>query len=296
MWMKIVFSLLLLTLLALNFSLGVDAAAMELHDTSFERAMITFGLAKALNGVISLLQGTELSFTPVGVGLTFSIGEILDPLNDLVEQFSWVMLFASISLGLQKFLLLLSGKLFLQIALAASILLSVVFVWMKKTQSSLYFVLSMKLLLLLLLLRFGAVGFVYGSEVIYAHLLQNDYKASASVIQETTTSLEELQKSSSAMVQEKKEGGFFESMSNKYDNLVESLNLSKQLASLQKSLEETSVKIINLITIFILLSVVLPLLYLWFFVVSVKLIFKAKIEEETLYKLFNSAKSRESLQ
>jgi hypothetical protein len=292
MWMKIVFSLLLLTLLALNFSLGVDAAAMELHDASFERAMITFGLAKALNGVISLLQGTQLSFTPVGVGLTFSIGEILDPLNDLVEQFSWVMLFASISLGLQKFLLLLSGKLFLQIALAASILLSTLFVWMKKTQSSPYFVFSIKILFLLLLLRFGALVFVYSSEALYLHLLQNEYQASAKVIEDTTSSLEELQKKSSAMVVEKKEEGFFDRMSAKYDNLVESLNLSKQLASLQASLEDASAKIITLITIFILLSVVLPLLYLWLLVVSLRLIFRVKIEEETLYTIFNSEKNR----
>ena len=38
---------------------------------------------------------------PVGVGVTLTIGEVLDPLNDLVERFAWLALVASVSLGLQ---------------------------------------------------------------------------------------------------------------------------------------------------------------------------------------------------
>ena len=91
--MKIILSVLLVLLLGLSLFLDVDKAAMEIQNESFDRAMIAFGLAKGLNAVISLLQGTELSFTPVGVGLNFSVGEVLDPFNDMVERFSWVMLF-----------------------------------------------------------------------------------------------------------------------------------------------------------------------------------------------------------
>ena len=72
--MKIWLSLFIVVAAAAAVVLQVDREAMEMLDASFERAMVAFGLAKALNAVISLLQGTELSITPVGVGVNFSVG------------------------------------------------------------------------------------------------------------------------------------------------------------------------------------------------------------------------------
>ena len=73
---------------------GTDARRVE-------RALVTFALTRTLNGVISVAQGTQLAFQPAGVGVVISAGEILDPLNDLVEQFSWLTLLAATSLGVQ---------------------------------------------------------------------------------------------------------------------------------------------------------------------------------------------------
>ncbi|MDY0116082.1 MAG: hypothetical protein RBR59_00720 [Sulfurimonadaceae bacterium] len=292
MWVKIIFSIIFLALLVLNFSFTIGEHAMELHQLSFERAMMAFGLAKGLNGVISLLQGTQLSVTPVGVGLTFSIGEILDPINDLVEQFSWVMLFASISLGVQKLLLIMSGKFFMQVIVVVSLALSFIFLWVKKLQTSIYFVGALKFLVLVLFLRFGAFLFVYSSEYIYLNLLAQDYHESTQVIEQTTTSLEEIQKTNRALIAEKKEEGFFDKLSSNYNSLMENLNFSKQIQSLQDTLEEATKKIINLITIFVVLSVLMPLLYFTLFIVGIKYVFRIKIEEAVLYKIFNQEKNR----
>ena len=71
----------------------------------FERAFITFALARTLNGVISAVQGTKLALQPAGVGVTLTPGEVLDPVNDLIERFSWIMMAATLSLGVQQVLL-----------------------------------------------------------------------------------------------------------------------------------------------------------------------------------------------
>lgn len=292
MWTKILLSLIFIILLVFNFSFTLSEHAMELHQTSFERAMMAFGLAKGLNAVISLLQGTQLSFTPVGVGLSFGIGEILDPINDLVEQFSWVMLFASISLGIQKILLVISGKFFLQIIVAISIIVAFILLWIKKLQTSIYFITAAKFVVFMLFLRFSAFLFVYSSEYIYIHLLAEDFNKSTIVIEQTTQSLEEIQQTNRALVSEKKDQGFFDKMGSRYDSLIESFNFSKQLQAAQETLEETTRKIINIITIFVMLSVVMPLIYFALFVMSIKFLFRIKIEEELLYKIFNREKIR----
>ncbi|MEA3370244.1 MAG: hypothetical protein U9Q40_02820, partial [Campylobacterota bacterium] len=169
--MKIFISIVLVLVLVMSLALGVDESAQELQDAAFERAMVAFGLAKGLNAVISLIQGTELSFTPVGVGLNFSVGEVLDPFNDMVERFSWVMLFASVSLGIQKILLVLSSKVFMQVALVLSVGLSLLFIWLKQLNNSLLLSYALKLLGLILLLRFSAVVFIYSSELLYTSTL-----------------------------------------------------------------------------------------------------------------------------
>jgi hypothetical protein len=286
--MKLFISILLAGVLLASLSVGLDEEAMKIHDASFERAMVAFGLAKGLNSVISLLQGTEFTFTPVGVGFNFSIGEVLDPLNDMVERFSLVMLFASISLGIQKLLLILSTKMFLQVVLALSIVTSLLVLWIKKAQNTSFFVFSMKMVFLLLILRFAAVLFVYSSEYFYNSVLQSEFQQSSAVIEKTKVELENLQKENRSLVNSKKESGFFNGVSSKYDALTETFNISAKLESLQKHIEDASRKIINLITIFVVQSIIMPLLFLWLFLTSVRYIFRVEFDNEKVTAMLNS--------
>jgi hypothetical protein len=288
--MKIFISLFLLFILLISLNLGVDESAIELQDEALTRSFAAFGLAKALNAVISLLQGTELSFTPVGVGLNFSVGEVLDPFNDMVERFSWVMLFATVSLGIQKILLILSAKVFLQVVFGVSVMGTLLLLWIKKFQNVQVLSYMLKFFFLLLLLRFSAVLFVYSSELLYTSTLQTEYENATKVIENTQNKLEDLETKNRVVIQSQKEVGFFDGMSNKYEKVIDNLNISKQLSALEQSIEEASSKIVELITIFIVQSVIFPLLYLWLMLVSVKLIFRMEFNKEKLKLLYNDLK------
>lgn len=98
--MKLFMTFLLILGAVLSLMIEIDQSALKLQDEAFTRAMVSFGLAKTLNVLISLVQGTQLTLTPAGVGVSLSVGEVLDPFNDMVERFSWVMLFATVSLGI----------------------------------------------------------------------------------------------------------------------------------------------------------------------------------------------------
>ena len=73
MRLKVLLSLVVVMVVILSITTQVDFSAAQIHDQALQRALAAFGIAKALNGVISLIQGTELSVTPIGIGLTFSV-------------------------------------------------------------------------------------------------------------------------------------------------------------------------------------------------------------------------------
>lgn len=96
--------ILLLTLVILPIIgwLGVlDNFSTQYLKDSLAGAGLIYGTARGINALVSLLQGTELNL----LVMTFSIGEVLDPLNDLIERFSEVVMFALGSLALQAILL-----------------------------------------------------------------------------------------------------------------------------------------------------------------------------------------------
>jgi hypothetical protein len=79
----------------------LDHFSSEHLNASISSAGLIYGTARGINALVSLLQGTEINIPFV----TFSIGEILDPVNDLIERFSDIILLALGSLALQKILL-----------------------------------------------------------------------------------------------------------------------------------------------------------------------------------------------
>ena len=277
--------MLLIIILALSLNIELDNSALALHDEIFQRAMIAFGLAKGLNAVISLIQGTELSFA-VGIGLNLSVGEVLDPFNDMVERFSWVMLLSSVSLGIIKIILVLSSKIFLQISITITIAIISFLIWAKKFQNIDLITLFVKLLALFLLLRFSAIIFIYSSELLYNTTLKNEYTSSSKVIKQTKNKLENLQ-SSNEDIMAKKELSFIDRFNSKSNEIINSFKLSNKLKSLEENIELASLKIINIITIFVLQAILMPLLFLWFFVSIVKFIFHLQLNKEKIIILLN---------
>ena len=283
--MKIFISIILIIILALSLNIELDNSALALHDEIFQRAMLAFGLAKGLNAVISLIQGTELSFA-VGIGLNLSVGEVLDPFNDMVERFSWVMLLSSISLGIIKIILVISSKLFLQISIAVTVAIISFLIWAKRFQNIDLITLFVKILALFLLLRFSAIIFIYSSEFLYNSSLKNEYTSSSKIVEQTKHKLENLQSNNENIIA-KKDISFMERFSSKSNGILNSFKISEKLKSLEKSIELASLKIINLITIFVLQTILMPLLFLWFFIVIVKFIFHLKFNKEKIILLLN---------
>jgi hypothetical protein len=238
----------------------VDKGAIELYYQSFDRAVYSFALAKGLNAVISVIQSIEVSAGVIVEG-TVGLGELLDPINDMVERFSWIMLASSVSIGIQHLLLLLGKTLFLKTILIVGLVLTFLLIWVKKLHSSKAFVISIKLLVLLLVLRFGAVAFVYVNESFYNNLYADNYASSTKFISSYKSELES--------IKDDKE---------KLDSYWEKF---------EKKMEVFSKKVIKLITMFVVTTIIFPLVYLWFLVVFVRWTFNLKFDDDKIMIMLN---------
>ncbi|ETX11939.1 hypothetical protein MUS1_07840 [Marinomonas ushuaiensis DSM 15871] len=77
----------------------IDQYAEEYINASIATSLVSFGIAKAFNSTVSVLSTITLQAPFVG---SIQIGELLDPLNDLVEDFSTIMKYSISSLLIQK--------------------------------------------------------------------------------------------------------------------------------------------------------------------------------------------------
>lgn len=97
---------LLVMALVVFWSGSLDKVALDLIDGAFVNAGIIYGVGRGINALVSMIQSAEISVVLV----TVSVGEILDPVNDLIERFSEVMTYALASLALQKVLLVITSS------------------------------------------------------------------------------------------------------------------------------------------------------------------------------------------
>jgi hypothetical protein len=277
---KALLTLLILLLSLLTLSSQVDEEAMRIHDASFERAVGSFAIAKGLNAVISLIQGTELNAAPAGIGVTLSVGEVLDPLNDLIERFSWVMLAASVSLGIQKLLLSIGGLAFVQFSLLGVLALLIAVLWYRPLQRVLTLSVFLRLAAVLMILRFGALFFIHAESLLYATLMQHDYVMATQTLSETRLQLENIASQHDERIV--KEESLLESLSNSYEQTKALLDIKTQLSSLQQLFDRAQKEVITLVTIFVVLTVLLPLLFVWIILGMFKWAVTGKIDITTL--------------
>lgn len=112
----------------------LDAQAERYLEETLTKTALTYAAARGVHAVVSVLQGMELH--PPFV--TVAIGEALDPVRDLIERFSNLMLLASASLGAQRLLMEIGQMAGLGVVAAAGIALMIAALWVERYRETLF--------------------------------------------------------------------------------------------------------------------------------------------------------------
>jgi hypothetical protein len=253
-WKKIVTVLVSVLLIATVLSPAFDEDATNVTNDNFTQAMLVFGSAKALNGVISVAQGTEVG----PPGITVAIGEILDPINDLVEQFSWVMLASMTSLGIQKILMQIVSATFFDALFILFVIASNVWIFYRFRNDIVARELFFKLAVVILFLRISIPLMTLANQTVYDYFVEPEYNITA------------LEKSISTLTADvrpvtPKESSWLDKFDSDY--------YAEQIDHYTRLAENASTYIIQLIIVFIFQTILFPLLFLYLLYQLIKKLF-----------------------
>ena len=257
-WVKSVLTAILAALLVLAWSGKLDSAADLAATDKFKSALAIAALARTFNGVISVAQGTEVAVQPIGIGVTLTVGELLDPLNDLVERFSLLALVASVSLGLQITLGQILATTWLSGILTGAVVVYVALLWWWPNGRSVQAV--MRIVATLIFARFLVASAVLLTHWIDTAFLAERQTQAVEQITKTTENIENLQRDQRADTLGQEESSLLEGIDNFLQSSRQTLDIEAQLRDLVARIETSVEEMINLIVVFALQTVLLPLL------------------------------------
>ena len=266
-WNKLLLVIFTLLALCLALSFTIDDNAKKLVDESFKQSVIVFGSAKALNAMISLAQGTQINLPFV----TVAVGEILDPINDLVEQFSLVMLASMVSLGIQKILLNFVTTDIYNYLLFTSIIIFNFWLFKRFTNDEKIRNLFFKITFILLFLRFAIPMMAYVNEVSYNYFVKPQYNIEE-LNQDILKVKDDVSKINQDTITQKEDSSFFNKVMEKFDSSY----YEKKVNEYKNAVDNSSQYIIDLIIVFIFQTIFLPIIFLFLLYSFVKSIFNIR--------------------
>jgi hypothetical protein len=242
----------------------MDQRATTYVETTMARAAYTFAIVRGLNGMISVIQGTEIAVSPAGIGLNLSVGEVLDPINDLAERFSWIMLASTASLGVQRILMEMGDWLGLRVLLTMAMVLMAISPWKRfwmgwNLKSS-----ATRLVLVALTVRLFIPALAVVSEAVYDRFLDRHYQEATQTV---TAMSHELQNVVPA-VPPKDQLESESTLQTFRQWIAETRNLIDIRATFERlgdKIEHFTEDTIRLMVVFIFQTILIPLVLFWLF-------------------------------
>ncbi|MEJ2539633.1 MAG: hypothetical protein P8188_06645 [Gemmatimonadota bacterium] len=238
---------------------SLDRGAQAGTDRVFRQALLTYAAARSLDAAVSLAEGTELALEPGGVGVTISAGEILEPLDDLVEQFSSLMLVSATSLGLQSLLLRASAWGVLTALLLLFLLARVGMAFLPHRVSPGVGRLISTGTTLLLVARFAVPLYGVATTALFERYLQPGQEEAVQALEETSTDVRELEQLDEPEV----DPGVVGRVSRWFSGAMDRLDVSERVEALRDRVGEVVDQLVHLLVVFVLQTLVLPLVFLW---------------------------------
>ena len=257
-------SALVVLTVVLGMTRVLDRHAATPVDDAFRRALVTFAVVRGINAVVSVVQGTEIAIEPAGVGVVLAPGQVFDPINDLVERFSWIMLASSTSLGAQKVLIEMSAAGVTQALALLAVLVLAALLWRsRRGDDARWRSVALRISVLVLFARFAVPVMVLVNDAVYQSFLAQRFEASQIALEQTREQVEALRDADRAPASDATQEGLLNRLGRWYDRTTESFDVEARIALYRDRLSRASEHIIDLIVVFVLQTVVFPLLFMW---------------------------------
>lgn len=228
-----------------------DLPARDSLQAGMKRALVAFAAARTLGAVISVAQGTQVDIKPGGVGVGTTPGQVLQPLNQLVDHFATAMLAASVAFGVQLVLLDFGSS------HAVAILLSVAAVgWLVLTflEEGRYARWLQPVLVVLLLARFAVPLTAVANEALYDRYMKGKHDQALTLVERTP---QEVASATPAVPSRETMRERFE----RWWNGLPDLKAGYQL--LLDSASGWADKIVDLMVVFLVQTLIVPVGMLW---------------------------------
>ena len=268
---KLIGTLLVIVLVIVALTGALDTPSQRSAEAALARSLVTFAIARTLDAAISVAQGTEVAVEPGGVGVNFAPGQALDPINDLVERFSFAMLVATSSLALQGVLLEMARWWAANLALVIAAALALIAIWRPTWLGQFGMRAAIRVLSIVVFVRFAIPVFVLGSSLVFQTFLAADHRAANDALTATGTEIEALaQESESAATAPTPEPSLTERLGDLIDDSLQAIDVRERMRRVADSVSGAVENMVHLIVIFALESIILPLVFLWLFAEALK--------------------------
>ncbi len=240
----------------------LDARGREYTEDGFKRTLVVYGISRGLNGVISAVQGTELAFEPAGIGVTLTPGQILDPINDLIERFSWVVLVAGTSLGVQRVLIDVSAAPVLSAALGAALLAAAAALWIRPGAGAPVRILW-RIAALALVVRFAVPVMAIASDALYSAFLAPRFEASTRQLEDTAATLRAIDDAGRQAPAAGEDDSLLDSARRAYRSAADSMDVRRRIDAFKAAAADIGEYALNLSVVFVIETLLFPIALLW---------------------------------
>jgi hypothetical protein len=128
----------------------LDSSADSYFEEAITKAGVAYATCRAINASVSIVKESNLQLEPAGVGVSLAVGQALDPIDDMTERLSDVLVTAITSLGIQKLVYAISVTVVPRIFAYCLLLLSLVILIKNNRMTRVQLLLSRGMLLLVI--------------------------------------------------------------------------------------------------------------------------------------------------
>jgi hypothetical protein len=170
---------------------------------------------------------------------------------------------ASTSLGAQKILVGIGNTQAIQLVVGLTIGLSLLLLWRRHLFTPAWRAILFRLSILAIAFRFLIPVLVLANEMVYRAFLDEQYQESYSELKQTEADVRAMQDSENVEIPTDGDNGILSQLSRIYDRTAQTINVNARLAEYEARLSNASEHIIDLIVVFMLQTIVFPVLFLW---------------------------------